>query len=90
MNVFLIFDIAALVLVLVVAYFMMRLKRVEEEKFHNSIYSLLAGLFFLLVYFALNIVSYFVTTNMVSYTSSLVVLPLASIFFLVSVFIPSE
>jgi hypothetical protein len=90
MNVFLVFDIAALVLVLAVAYFMMRLKRVEEEKFHNSINSLLAGLFFLVVYFALGIVSYFVSTNMVSYTSSLVVLPLASIFFLVSVFVPSE
>ncbi|MFH1211013.1 MAG: hypothetical protein V1645_03790 [archaeon] len=90
MNVFLIFDIAALVLVLAVAYFMMRLKRVEEEKFHNNINSLLAGLFFLVVYFALNIVSYFVFTNMVSYTNSLVVIPLASIFFLVSVLIPSE
>lgn len=90
MNVFFVFDVVSLVLVVLIMFFLMVFRNSEEQKFHNRLNVILFGLFFVLVYFVLAIVSYFVSSNAVAYSMNLVVVPLAAIFFLVSVILPSE
>jgi hypothetical protein len=90
MNYFLVMDIVSLVLVVGIIVFFMMFKKMEEERFHNHMNAIMFGLFFVMVYFILSIVSYFVNRAMVTYSMALLVIPLASIFFLVSVLLPSE
>lgn len=90
MNIFFVFDVASLVLVILIMFFLMVFRNSEEQRFHNRLNAILFGLFFVLVFFVLVIVSYFVSSNAVVYSMNLVVVPLAAVFFLVSVILPSE
>ena len=90
MNYFLVIDIISLVLVVGIMVFLMMFRKMEEDKFHNHMNAILFGLFFVMVYLILSIVSYFVNRTMITYSMTLLVIPLAGIFFLISVLVPSE
>lgn len=90
MNLFFLADIISLALLLLIVILFIRFKSFEEPKYHSQVNALLFGMFFVMVYFILNIVafllaSYNYSTTMLVYSSEIIVIPLASIFFFVSV-----
>lgn len=95
MNIFLLADIISLVVVIFIMVMLLSIRGREEVKFHNMINALLLGIIFIMVYFVFGIVasllaSYNYSNTMVVYSANLVVLPIASIFFFVSVIFPVE
>lgn len=95
MNVFLLGDIISLVLILFISVVLTSIKVREDVKFHNMINALLLGMVFIMIYFMLDIVAYLFSkynysNTMVVYSANLVVLPVAAIFFFVSVILPAE
>jgi len=90
MNVFFWADVVSLIFLLFILVFFLSFRNREEGKYHPMVNAVLAGIFFVMVYFLLSIVSslmaaYNVSTTAVDYSAAIVVLPIASIFFFVSV-----
>ncbi|MFH1332401.1 MAG: hypothetical protein ABIH63_03920 [archaeon] len=90
MNVFFWADVVSLVFLLFVMVFFLSFKNHEESKYHPMINAVLSGIFFVMVYFLLGIVSslmavYNMSAAAVDFSAVVVVLPISSIFFLVSV-----
>ncbi len=95
MNVFLLADIIILALLIFVLVLFLSARSREEEKHQRRINALLFGLFFLMVYYLMSLISFLLdyykySTSGISYSANLVVLPIAAIFFFVSVILPSE
>jgi hypothetical protein len=92
MNWFLLFDVVSLVLLIFIAVLFVRIRKDEDRRYHGMLNALLFGMFFVMVYFLLDIVSfllarYSISDSAVMFTADLFVLPLAAIFFFVSVLI---
>jgi len=90
MNLFFLADIVSLALLFLITILFVSFKGFEDKKYHSQINALLFGLFFVMVYFMLDIVAFLLarynySTTMVVYSANILVVPLASIFFFVSV-----
>ncbi|MEM4245188.1 MAG: hypothetical protein QXR60_03225 [Candidatus Nanoarchaeia archaeon] len=95
MNVFLLADIVILAFLILVLVLFLSVRGRENEKNQLRINAILFGLFFLMVYYLMSLLSYLLayynySTSAIVYSSNLVVLPIAAIFFFVSVILPSE
>lgn len=95
MNLFFLADIITLLLLITVIVFFASFKSYEDKKYSGFFNALLFGMFFLAVYFLLSVAGFLISyygfdSRYVVYSANLVVVPLASVFFFVSVLLRSD